>query len=119
MQSMRGAQDAASLNVTLLSPQSSAIYYVRVYADAAGTQPDGDDVQVNSPGRSGTAADPFTFTWPYTAGSPPVQRRFIVEADADGDGPGQRLKSTISGPVLVGEWLVGGATPALMRPHVL
>lgn len=96
MQSARGARDSASLNVTLFSPQPSAAYYIRAFADAEGIQPDGGAVQVSDASHSGTVADPFTFNWQYAAGNPPVQRWFVVEAD-------NGVQSDIFGPVLVGE----------------
>ncbi|KAI7843658.1 hypothetical protein COHA_002560 [Chlorella ohadii] len=95
VQSARGARDSASLNVTLFSPQPSAAYYIRAFADAEGIQPDGGAVQVSDASHSGTVADPFTFNWQYAAGNPPVQRWFVVEAD-------NGVQSDIFGPVLVG-----------------
>ena len=90
--------------MALASPQPDAAYYIRAFKDAAGTQPDGGAVPVSDTSHRGTAADPFTFTWHYTAPDPlATQRWFRVEADGDGSEPGQGAASSLVGPVWVGE----------------
>lgn len=96
--------------MALASPQPGAAYYIRAFKDAAGTQLDGDEKQFKVASGNGTAADPFTFTWYYWRLYLRVQlaqRWFVVEVDADGDGPGQRVASSLFGPVLVGELAPG------------
>ncbi len=92
--------------MALVDPQSDAVYTAQAFADADGTQPDGEAVQVSSAGRSGSEADPFTFTWPYTDrqlddGS--GDRWFRVTVDEDGSGPGRPVSSSLFGPISIGE----------------
>ena len=111
IQAVAGGRNAAMLTVALVSPLSSATYYITAFSDAATTQPDGVEQLVSATSGNGTATDPFTFTWSYTAAAtPPAQRWFVVEADPDGSGPGQRVASIKFGPVLVGKLLAGERT---------
>lgn len=98
------SKNAASFKVALDYPKPGAAYYLRVYKDAARTQPDGGEQRISFTSGAGTAAAPFTFTWSYkAAGTPATQRWFVVEVDADGEGPGKRVASSMVGPVLLGE----------------
>ncbi len=106
IQAVRATKGGVTLTVSLANPQPGAVYTVQAFADAPGTQPDGEAVLVSSAGRSGTAADPFTFTWPYTAGAS-GDRWFMIKVDEDGSGPGGPSSSNRFGPVPLGkhEWL--------------
>ena len=104
IQTTRGSTNAATLFVALANPNPEAVYYIKAFKTAAIAQPDGGEQQVSATIGNGTAADPFTFTWRYSAaGTPPAQRWFVVEADADGSGPAKRAASTLSGPVTLGK----------------
>lgn len=106
IQSVVGTKDAASLAVSQFNPQSGAAYYLYAFTNTY-RSPDGNDQQVSPTSGNGSAADPFTFTWSYTAaGTPPAQRWFMVVVDSDGPGPGSELMASIMfGPVLLGESL--------------
>lgn len=104
--SSQGARDAATLTVALAGPWPGSSYYLKAFADAAGTTPDGAEVQVQDGAHAGTGASPFVFTWPYAAQSPPIHRWFAVEVDPDGSGPTARVVSALVGPLTLGEWVL-------------
>ena len=116
IQSALGAKAVATLTVALADPQSSASYFLKAFSDAGGTNPDGGEVQVQAGAHTGTDTDPFVFTWPYAAQSPPIQRWFVVEVDPDGSGSGTtRVASSIHGPLLLGGCSAGSWAWQLLR----
>lgn len=100
-------------------PRPGAAYYLKAFKDAARTQPDGGEQRISFTSGKGTAAAPFTFTWRYSAaGTPATQRWFVVEVDADGEGPGKRVASSLVGPVLLGEQVDGATMQAKLELHL-
>lgn len=107
MLSAQGAKEAATFTVALANPQSGASYYLKAFTDAGGTTPDGVEAQVQDSAHTGTDTNPFVFSWPYAAQSPPIQRWFVVEADPDGTGAETPVASALAGPLTLGKCSAG------------